>query len=198
MDMDEQSTHNQTVKSLLYWRKSKVNGLACVPVVVSLGADKSFSMKTADGAVQFSLPASEASVKFTGWGTMVIMANGKKYDIVGTAAGVSPDPTREQIEEVRTADESDLPLSSGVTKAGAAGAAATAVGGAAGTAASAAGVAAMQYAYQQGVNTLRDWQVLLSDAGAKVTKSSMRYMTYYIVGFVLLLVVFWAIGTYNK
>jgi hypothetical protein len=88
------------IKSLLYWRQSKINGAATVPVVLTLDQSGVLTMKTADQETEFSLPANEAAVRFTSWGTMVIGVQGNSYDIVGLGASLSPKPSKAQLEEL--------------------------------------------------------------------------------------------------
>lgn len=189
--MDNQLPHSLIpTKSLMYWRKSLINGMACVPVILGIDEEKNFFLKSKD-AIEFSIPATEVDVKFTSWGTMVVKASGKKYDIVPMGAAVSPDPTPEQLEEIKAASGANASKDRLATELGAAG---TAIGGAAGV----AGSAAMQYAYYQGLGSMKEWQEALSQAGATVKRSSMRAMMYFTVGMVALLVIFFIIGSMHK
>jgi hypothetical protein len=184
--MNETPSQKQTsIKSLLYWRKSKLNGAKCVPAILSLDADGNFSLKDRDGSVVYSVPVKEADVAFTGWGTMVINAPNAKYDIVGSGAGISPSPTQEQLEEVRAAQGDNQTTNNVATKLGAAG---VAVGTGA-PEASAVGSVAMGMAFQEGVNSIGDWQKALIAAGAKVKQSKMRNFIYYVVAIIVILIV---------
>jgi hypothetical protein len=182
---EEKPTTFTPTKSLLYWRKSKLNGAACVPVIVSLDESKNFSMKTAE-ATEFSAPASSTVVAFTNWGTMVVSLNGKTYDIVGTGATTSPSPTAEQLSEVGAVDTGNQTLSN----VGAAGAAAGAIDPTVGV----AGSAAMQYAYYQGLEAIKAWQQELPKAGATVKASKMNAMKYFTLAIVGLLAVLFVVG----
>ena len=110
------------MKSLLYWRKSMINGAKTVPVIVAMDPAGTFSMHDAAGAPVFSLPASDASLRFTSMGTMVATAQGRKYDIVGVGASLSPSPSPWQMAEM-AAESSGHADPTGLSRAGSAGAA---------------------------------------------------------------------------
>lgn len=192
MNQEPQATFTPT-KSLLYWRKSKLNGAACVPVIVSLDASKTLSLKSAD-ATEFSLPASEATVAFSNWGTMTITAGGKTYDIVGTGAAISPSPTTEQLQEINESGSSNASQNNTISTVGAA---ATAVSGM-DNAVGAAGSVAMQYAYYKGLEAIKAWQQELPKAGVAVRASKMNAMKYFTVAIVALVVIFLVIGLAAK
>src|SRR6476661_821147 len=88
------------MKSLLYWRKSMINGAKTVPVIVAMDGAGMFSMRDAAGVPVFSVPAPQAAVRFTSMGTMVVTADGRKYDIVGVGASLSPSPSPWQMADM--------------------------------------------------------------------------------------------------
>ncbi|WP_347108249.1 hypothetical protein AAHB33_15400 [Paenarthrobacter sp. S56] len=162
------------IKSLLYWRKSKVNGAATVPVILSLDTAGLLSMQDADLVTMFAVPAHEAVVRFTSWGTMVLTIHGRRYDVVGVGASLSPQPSQAQISAV--VGHSEDPTN--VSRAGSAGVALGNAGGI-GSVAGIAGGAAMQFAYYKGLEAIKAWQDAMPLAGATVLKSPMRAMLYF-------------------
>jgi hypothetical protein len=193
--MNEESQNTITpTKSLLYWRKSKLNGMDCVPVIIALDESRTFSLKTADNNVEFSVPASETTVKFSSWGTMAITVNGKTYDIVGVGAGTSPDPTTEQLQEIQDAGGTSGDVDTNLSTVGAAG---TALSGAS-AGAGVVGSAAMQYAYYKGLEAIKAWQRELPKAGATIQASKMNAMKYFSIGIAVLVVIFLAIALLTK
>ena len=54
------------MKSLLYWRKSMINGAKTVPVIVAMDGAGILSMQDAAGVPVFSLPAPQAAVTLAG------------------------------------------------------------------------------------------------------------------------------------
>ena len=193
--MNEESQNTITpTKSLLYWRKSKLNGMDCVPVIISLDEAKTLSLKTADNTTEFSIPASQATVRFTNWGTMAITANGKTYDIVGVGAATSPDPTAEQLQEIHQSAGSNANEDTALSGVGAAG---TALSGAS-AGAGIVGSAAMQYAYYQGLEAIKAWQRELPKAGATIEASKMNAMKYFTFGIAALVVIFLVIALLTK
>lgn len=189
--MDNQATPTVTpTKTLLYWRKSlfSVKPSNVVPVILSLDQDGQFTMKTADNTKIIDSQARDLTVRFTGWGTMLIKTSDKEYAFTGVGASYSPDPSQEQIEEIKAVDGNNAAKDSNLTRVGAAGSALAGVG-AAGAGASIAGSAASQYAYYQGLSSIRDWQHVFDQAGAKVTKSSMRFMMYFTLALAVIVVV---------
>ncbi|MDQ0732344.1 hypothetical protein [Arthrobacter sp. B1I2] len=170
------------MKSLLYWRKSMINGARTVPVIIGMDSAGKFSMQDAAGLTVFSLPAHQASFRFTSMGTMLITAQGRKYDIVGVGASLSPSPSAWQRAELEAApgshtDHTDL------SRAGSAGAAMSGAGGM-GAVAGVAGSAAMMFSYYQGLEAIKAWQEVLPETGAPVQKSSMKAGLYVMLGVV--------------
>ncbi|WP_240617817.1 MULTISPECIES: hypothetical protein [unclassified Pseudarthrobacter] len=175
------------MKSLLYWRKSMINGARTVPAIVAMDSAGTFSMHDADGVPVFSVPAAQAAVRFTSMGTMVVTANGRKYDIVGVGASLSPSPSSWQLAEMAAgADGRTDPT--GLSRTGSAGAAMSGAGGL-GAVAGAAGGAAMMFAYYQGLDAIKAWQEALPNAGATVQKSSMKAGLYISLGVVAAVVI---------
>jgi hypothetical protein len=196
--MNQDTTITPT-KTLLYWRKSlaSIKPSNVLPVILTLDQSGVFSMKTADNNEVFSKPANELAVRFTGWGTMLVTVDGKEYAFTGIGGSYTPDPSKEQIEEIKAASGADSSENANLNRVGAVGAALSGAGGA-GAGAGLAGSAAMQYAYYQGLNNIRDWQQVLEKAGAKVSKSSMKFMMYFTITIAVLVVVFLIIGISNK
>ncbi|MDQ0147362.1 MULTISPECIES: hypothetical protein [Pseudarthrobacter] len=175
------------MKSLLYWRKSMINGAKTVPAIVAMDSAGTFSMHDAAGVPVFSVPASQAAVRFTSMGTMVVTANGRKYDVTGVGASLSPSPSSWQLAEMAAgADGRTDPT--GLSRAGSAGAAMSGAGGL-GAVAGAAGGAAMMFAYYQGLDAIKAWQEALPSAGATVQKSSMKAGLYISLGVVAAVVI---------
>lgn len=175
------------MKSLLYWRKSMINGAKTVPVVVSMDSSGIFRMVDAAGVSVLSLPVQQASFRFTTMGTMVVEAQGRKYDILGVGASLSPSPSAAQVAEMQGApsghkDPTDL------SRAGSAGAAMSGAGGLGGVA-GVAGSAAMMFAYYQGLEAIKAWQEVLPGTGAPVRKSSMRAGRYMALGLVAAVII---------
>jgi hypothetical protein len=171
------------MKSLLYWRKSMINGAKTVPVIVAMDGAGMFSMHDAAGVKVFSLPAPQAAVRFTSMGTMVVTtANGRKYDILGVGASLSPSPSPWLMAEM-AADPGGRTDPTGLSRVGSAGAAMSGAGGL-GAVAGAAGGAAMMFAYYQGLDAIKAWQEALPGAGAAVQKSSMKAGLYISLGVV--------------
>ena len=163
-----------------------------MPVIVSLDPSGVLSMKDAHQETIFALPANQASVRFTSWGTMVIGARGKHYDIVGVGASLSPKPSAAQVNELGAASGNGSGNTTDLTALGSAGAAMSAAGGI-GAAAGVAGGVAMHYAYYQGLAAIRAWQEELPQAGATVEKSSMNAMKYFTLAVLAALVIALAI-----
>lgn len=175
------------MKSLLYWRKSMVNGAKTVPVIVAMDGAGMFSMRDAAGVPVFSVPAPQAAVRFTSMGTMVVTADGRKYDIVGVGASLSPSPSPWQVADMAAGPGGGTDPT-GLSRAGSAGAAMSGAGGL-GAVAGAAGGAAMMFAYYQGLDAIKAWQEALPNAGAAVQKSSMKAGLYISLGVVAAVVI---------
>lgn len=196
--MDKQAkTPIKPIKSLLYWRKSKINGAATVPVVLSLDRSGVLSMKNADQEMIFSLSVNETAVRFTSWGTMVVGVHGHHYDIVGVGASLSPKPSRAQLDELSVISGSHSSDGTDLSRVGSAGVALSAADGL-GAVAGVAGNVAMQYAYYQGVEAMKVWQETLPQAGASVQKSSMKAMKYFTFAVIAFIVIGLAIGLLNR
>jgi hypothetical protein len=185
------------IKSLLYWRKGKINGAKTVPIVLTLDRFGVVTMKTADQETIFSLPANEAAVRFTSWGTMVIGVQGNSYDIVGLGASTSPKPSKAQLEELSAPFGTNAGTGTGPSRAGSTGVALSGAGDL-GALAGVAGSVAMQFAYYQGLEAIKAWQATLPRAGAAVTKSSMKAMKYITAAIIACVVIGLAIGLLNK
>ena len=179
--------------SVLYWRQSLWNASQCVPIVLQLDADGTFSMRTADKQEVFSVPIHEVQPRFTGWGTMILTIADKAYAIVGVGATDSPRPADWQIGILQNAAEAANPNGS---IAGTAGVGAATVGnavgqGLVGTAAAVGGAVASQVAFHRGLGRMRDWQDVFVAAGLSFRRNSMNYMAIFvgtIVGAVVLLI----------
>lgn len=171
-------------KSLLYWRKNLWNGSDCVPVILAL-ENNVLSIKAADGTVVFADSLDQVSVKFTGWGTMILTRAGKDYDIVGMPAATSP-----AISDLQKAELSGV--SDQVTKNGAVrdtqpavlgGTVASAAGP---TGASVVGAAVSTAVYYNGLSSIREWKNLIGSPADRQRK--MSYMTWFILGVIIFLV----------
>lgn len=175
------------MKSLLYWRKSMINGAKTVPVVVTMDSSGIFSMQDAAGVTVLSLPVQQASFRFTTMGTMVVTAQGRKYDVVGVGASLSPSPSPGQVAEMKGAPSSQKDPTD-LSRAGSAGTAMSGAGGLGGVA-GVAGGAAMMFAYHQGLEAIKAWQEVLPETGAAVRKSPMRAGLYLSLGFVAAIII---------
>lgn len=179
--------------SVLYWRQSLWNASQCIPVVLQLDADGTFSMRTADKQEVFSVPIHEVQPRFTGWGTMLLTIADKTYALVGVGATDSPRPADWQIAALQNAAEAANPNGS-IT--GTAGVGAASIGdavgqGALGAAAAAGGAVASQMAFHRGLGRMRDWQDVFAAAGLAFRRNSMNYMAIFVgtvVGAVVLLI----------
>jgi hypothetical protein len=185
------------IKSLLYWRKSKINGAKTIPVVLTLDPSGVLTMKTADQETVFTLPANEAAVRFTSWGTMVIGVQGNNYDIVGLGAALSPKPSKAQLEELGGPFGNKSGTGTNPSRAGSTGVALSAAGDF-GVVAGVAGSVAMQFAYYQGLEAIKAWQEALPRAGAAVMKSSMKAMKYTTAAIIACVVIGLAIGLLTR
>lgn len=197
--MDSPLAHSpvQPVKSLLYWRKSKVNGAATVPVILALDPSGILTMKDAGQEMVFAAPVSQVSVRFTSWGTMVVQAQGRQHDIVGVGASLSPSPSAAQLDELAEAQGGNTGSDGTATRLGSSSAALSAVDGM-GTAAGVAGGIAMEYAYFRGLEAIKAWQETLPLAGASVKKSSMKAMKYFTAAVLAALVIALLVGMFIK
>ena len=101
----------QSIKSGLYWRKSRWNGAACVPVVLtaepvpgSPGEGRgTLTMRDGDGQ-GFSADASQVAAKWSPFGTMTLTVDGTRYDVVGAGSGISKPFTPAQRAELEQAE----------------------------------------------------------------------------------------------
>jgi len=167
------------MKSLLYWRKSMINGARTVPVIVSMDSSGVFRMVDAAGVSVLSLPVQQASFRFTSMGTMVVTAQGRKYDLLGVGASLSPDPSPEQKAEMKAASD-DYKDRTALNRAGSAGAAMSPAGGLGGVA-GVAGSALMMFSYYEGLEIIKAWQAVLPETGAAVQTSPMKAGLYMIL-----------------
>ncbi len=175
------------MKSLLYWRKSKINGAKTVPVIVSMDSSGMFRVVDAAGMSVLSLPVQEASFRFTSMGTMVVTAQGRKCDLLGVGASMSPDPSPEQKAEMKAASD-EFKDRAALNRAGAAGAAMSGAGGVGGVA-GVAGSALMMFAYYEGLETIKAWQAVLPPTGAPVRTSAMKAGLYMMLGLVVAIII---------
>lgn len=158
-----------SLKSGVYWRKSKIFGHLCPPAILALEGDR-VSLTTTTERV-FEAAASEMQATFTGWGTLVLKVNGETYDIIGSGGEMAASFSKQQVAELKQAS---------VDRRGAMGAAGDVLQ-ASGNAAAAAlgeaialGVATGKYA--SGVKILKQWPPALAEAGAAVTSATRNYM----------------------
>ncbi|MDP9887810.1 hypothetical protein [Pseudarthrobacter enclensis] len=168
------------MKSLLYWRKSMINGARTVPVIVSMDSSGTFRMVDAAGVSVLSLPVQQASFRFTSMGTMVVTVQGRKYDLLGVGASMSPGPSPEQKAEMKAASD-DYKDRTALNRAASAGAAMSPAGGLGG-AAGVAGSALMMFSYYEGLEIIKAWQAILPGTGAPVQTSPMKAGLYMILG----------------
>ena len=175
------------MKSLLYWRKSKINGAKTVPVIVSMDPSGMFRMVDAAGVSVLSLPVQQASFRFTSMGTMVVTAQGRAYDVLGVGASMSPDPSPEQKAEMKAA-VADYKDRTALNRAGSAGAAMSGAGGLGGVA-GLAGSALMMFSYYEGLETIKAWQAVLPQTGASVQTSTMKAGLYMMLGLVAAIII---------
>ena len=183
MNQESQDTFTP-IKSLLYWRKSKINGFLCVPAILTLDESKTLSLRDAKQN-GFSVPLSEATFKFTTWGTMYITIAGKTYDILGMAAALSPSTTKEQDEEIRQAAGRNGSKNAALSSMGAAGTAMSSVSAGAG----ALGAISTELAYYDGLEAIKVWQEQIVKAGGVATTSKMKGMNYVLIGMAIVAVI---------
>lgn len=148
-------------KSGIYWRKSLWNGAKTVPSILAINGD-TLSLKS-DRETAFEVPVQSAKVHYTKFGTMVIKADGKKFDITGVGAAISRPFTEQQKEELANKNVNTAQnLTAGGLGVNAFGVAAGGVGGAgmsiAGNIQSIAGFAI-------GVKELNKWKPIFTEAG---------------------------------
>lgn len=178
------TSNDSAYKSLLYWRKSLWNSAACVPVILTLEGE-TLSMKKSDGTNVFSESLKNVSVRFTGWGTMVLTIGGKKYDFVGMPAATSPAISDVQKAELRglTSDD-DATKTRDTQPVVLGGAVATATGN---SGATIVGAAASTAVYYRGLSSIREWKTLIGSPADQ--KKKLNFMTYFIILVVVVLVV---------
>ena len=86
--------------SLPYWRKSKLNGYRCVPILMRLEAGRLVAHDRA-GKVIFDVPAATTRGRLTRFGTLVLAVKGHTFELVGRGSSVSPAPTMAQLQSVK-------------------------------------------------------------------------------------------------
>lgn len=178
-------------KSLIYWRKSPINGAQCVPSILKLDENGMLTLED-DNAQAFSVPLSQVTAKFSSFGTMTLNVAGKKYDLVGTPAPLSPTPSSKLTDQVDPAQQETVSknqtstLAGGVMTAGGVGAGIA--GSAAGAAGAVAGNVMMQYAYYRGLDAIKRWESAFMNAGLVKKKKSMRALMYVTLGVVFIFV----------
>lgn len=95
-----------SISSGLYWRKSRWNGAACVPVVLTAteSSPGAGTLTMRDGSGEgFSVDGASVSAKFSVFGTMTLTVAGTKYDVVGAGSGISKPFTEAQRAELAAA-----------------------------------------------------------------------------------------------
>ena len=158
-----------------------------MPVVVSMDSSGMFRMVDAAGMSVLSLPVQQASFRFTSMGTMAVTAQGRKFDLLGVGASMSPDPSPEQKAEMKVASD-DFKDRTALNRAGSAGAAMSGAGGVGGVA-GIAGSALMMFSYYEGLETIKAWQTVLSQTGAPVRTSAMKAGLYMMLGLVAAIII---------
>ncbi|TBN57210.1 hypothetical protein EYE40_07250 [Glaciihabitans arcticus] len=175
-----------TLKSGVYWRKSKLFGHLCPPGILALDGDQ-LSFTTATGRL-FGGRASDIEASFSGWGTLTVRVDGASYDLVGTAGEMSTPFTPEQIAELQG---SALSRS---RAAEAAGDGLQLAGGAAAVLGELISVGVQSGKYASGVQILKQWPAVLAEAGAKVQAKSGNYMWWFFGGIGAALLIALVIG----
>jgi hypothetical protein len=147
----------------LYWRKSKWNGLKCLPVILSLDAGR--LRLAAAKEVAFDVPCADVVAKFTKFGTLVLTVGRRSYDILGVGASLSPSFTKEQREELqaRQAKAANAAVAPGVMAAG------TGIGGEVGAAMDAVAIVGAVFEIKAMRENIKPWRDLLPAAGVRVT-----------------------------
>jgi len=141
----------------LYWRRSRWNGRACVPVVLEL-ADGRLTMTDRSGVVLDS-PVAEVTASFSRLHTMTLRSGSDRFDVVGIGANLSPAFSPEQLDHLRAAQGRVAATSASSQSAFAAGA-----GSGAADVAAALG-AAFSWADMKG--NIEPWRSVLPAAGAR-------------------------------
>ena len=192
-------------KSLLYWRKSLINGAKCVPAVLTLEADGDLILVDNDSQV-FSTQISSVKTKFSAWGTMTLTVDGKKYDFVGMPAPLSPAVSPQLSAEMNETEQAAAKRNQSMTTGGAgltvggvgvgiAGRAMNVAGASvAGAAGTVAGAAMGQYVYFSGLKTIKRWESTFVEAGLIAKKRKMRAMIYFIFGIIFVFVLLFLAG----
>lgn len=176
-----------SLKSGVYWRKSKIFGHLCPPGILALDGDRiSF---TTEKELVFDAAVADVQATFTGWGTLVITTGGSSYDIIGSGGEMAASFSKKQVAELKQAS---------VDRRGATGLAGD-VMQASGNAAAAAlgeaialGVATGKYA--SGVKILQQWPPALAEAGATVKSTTRNYMWWLYGGLAAVLLVALVVG----
>ncbi len=151
----------QIFKSGIYWRKSLWNGAKTVPSILALN-NGTLSLKS-DRETAFEVPVQSVKVRFTRFGTLVIKAAGKKYDITGVGAAISRQFTDEQKQELANENVNTATnLTAGGLGANAFG---VGVGGVGGAGASIVGNIGAIVGFSIGVKELGKWKAIFANAG---------------------------------
>ncbi|MGV8884701.1 MAG: hypothetical protein ACOH1T_03810 [Microbacteriaceae bacterium] len=182
-----------SLKSGVYWRKSKIFGHLCPPGILALEGDVvSFTTSTEH---VFRAAASDIEANFTGWGTLVLRVDGRTFDMIGSGGEMAAAFSKQQIAELKqsTIDRGGVAGTAGDLLA-ASGNAAAAVLGELIT----VGVATGKYA--SGVKILKQWPLVLAEAGAQVKATKSNYMgwLYGAVGVVLVALLIVGLALQNR
>jgi hypothetical protein len=151
----------QFFKSGVYWRQSLWNGAKTVPSILTID-NGTLSLKS-DRELAFEVPVNTVKVRFTRFGTLVIKASGKKYDITGVGAAISRQFSEQQREELANKNaNTPTNLVAGGLGSNSLG---VGVGGVGGAGASIAGSALAVVGFSIGVKELNKWKPIFAKEG---------------------------------
>lgn len=148
----------------LWWRQSMLNAARCVPAILVVRSARLRLASATD--VALDAPTPEVAASFSRLGTMTLRNNGKKFDIVGKAARLSPEFTNAQLDELRhlQADVRATGIGMEVLDLGGS------VAGLLGASAVGAGTGLLGLAFDINnlVANIRPWRTVLAAAGVRV------------------------------
>jgi hypothetical protein len=165
----------EPVKSLLYWKR---HWWAPTPSILSLDKDGNLTL-TDKNHIVFQVKINQVtSVRFTSWGTMKLIINGKKYSIVGTPTQYSSRPSKEQLAAMQ-GGVTAIEVNAGLTQI------ASTVGAQIPSLAplNVASAVLSEVAYYRGLGRIRDWQNVFVLSGINTQQSKMHGVKYlWIIG----------------
>ena len=89
--------------ALVFWRKIVEYAGRCQPVILTLDADGTLSLTTADQKEVFRAPLNLIRIRFSSWGTLVLVVEGRRYVLVASGGAAAPLSATWQRESARRA-----------------------------------------------------------------------------------------------